>query len=224
MWARAMWLLLAVEVLATVVDLCFGPWGPRVHWEERFNARAGVQLACGHGEALWRMQYRTFCGGCSAEAVMAAPLFTWLGPTVRVWKTIPVFFHLGIVGLGTFIARRATDERAAVAWLLLMITAPGYYRDLALTGWGNHAESTFFPLLAVALLVFGKGRLPVQLLAGAVVGLGVWFCHTSAHALPAVAVACLWTGRWRAIGAAAAVPAGLLPWWLYHRDRAPASD
>ena len=97
MWARAMWALLALEVVATLVDLTFGPWGPRVHWEERFNARAGVQIACGHIDAVWAMQYRTFCGGCTAEAVMAAPLFLALGPVVKVWKVIPTLFHLGIV-------------------------------------------------------------------------------------------------------------------------------
>lgn len=224
MWARAMWLLLAAELVATVLDLNLGPWGPRVHWEERFNARAGVQVACGHIDALWSLQYRTFCGGCSAEAVMAAPLFRLFEPTVRVWKLVPVAFHLGIVGLGTYVARRAVDERGAVAWLVLAIGAPGFYRDLALTGWGNHAESTLFPLLAVALLLAGKGRLHVQLLAGAVTGLGLWFCHTSAHALGAVAVAAVLTGRWRSLACGLALPAGLTPWWLYHRERAMATD
>lgn len=224
MWARAMWALLALEVVATLADLAFGPWGPRVHWEERFNARAGVQIACGHIDAVWAMQYRTFCGGCTAEAVMAAPLFLALGPVVKVWKVIPTLFHLGIVALGMVLARRAVDERAAVAWLVLMIGAPAFYRDLALTGWGNHAESTFFPFAAAAVVIWGRGRLHVQAIAGAIAGLGLWFCHTSAHALPAVAVVCLWTGRWRAVAAGAAVPLGLLPWWRYHQVDTAAKD
>ena len=219
-----MWILLAVEVLATVADLCFGPWGPRVHWEERFNARAGVQLACGHADAVWAMQYRTFCGGCTAEAVMAAPLFTGFGPTVRVWKLVPVFFHLGITGFGALLARRAVDERAAVAWLLLMIGAPGFYRDLALTGWGNHAESTFFPLAAAGLVVLGRGRVPVQALGGAIAGLGLWFCHTSAHALLALGVLGLMMGRWRVLAAAAAFPVGMIPWYRYHQVDTQAKD
>lgn len=225
---RVLVLLFAVEAFATAGDLLLGPWA-RTHWEELFNAREGVQLACGHFDRAWSWQYRTFCGGCTAEGVLAAPLFRAIGPTVLAWKAIPAGFHLVVTALGAWVAARTVGTRAAGAWLLLTMAAPGYYRELFLLGWGNHAESTAFPLLAIFLIGSAPGRsaLPrsaLLTLAGLVTGLGLWFCHTSAHALPALVLAALLSGRgWSAIFLAA-IPVGALPWWEYHRSRPQAMD
>ncbi len=213
--------LLLAEALATVGDLLLGPWA-RTHWEELFNARGGVQFACGHLDRAWAMQYRTFCGGCTGEGVLAAGLFAAVPPTVLAWKLIPSGIHLGITGLGTWAAWRASGRWAGALFAGLMMAAPGYYRDLALTGWGNHAESTLFPLLALLLVVAGRGALrgAIGLLAaGAVTGLGLWFCYTSGHALPALLAAAWLTRRWLTPLALLAIPLGLLPWWGFHRDR-----
>ena len=64
---------------------------------------------------LWALQYRSFCGGCTAEAVLAVPLFRALGPTVLAWKLVPVAFHLGVTLLGTAVARLAGGWRPALA-------------------------------------------------------------------------------------------------------------
>ena len=88
MAARVALCLVLVELLSTIGDLLLGPWA-RTHWEELFNARAGVQFACGHLDRAWEMQYRTFCGGCTAEGVLAVPLYVLLGPTVLAWKAVP---------------------------------------------------------------------------------------------------------------------------------------
>ncbi len=217
--------LLALEVLATGLDLGLGPWS-RMHWEELFNARAGVQLTCGHWDRIQALQYRPFCGGCTAEAVLAVPLFRAFGATVQAWKLVPVAFHLGVVFLGTAVARLAGGQRAALVWLLLMIAAPGFYRDLALTGWGNHVESSVFPLGAVLLIAWAAragpwARAPLLVGAGLWTGLGLWFCHTSAHALPALAVAALLASRWQWPAFVAGVPLGAWPWWAH---RAATSD
>ena len=215
---RLVWALLALEVLATILDLWLGPWS-RMHWEERFNARAGVQLTCGHWERIWDLQYRSFCGGCTAEAVLAVPVFRALGATVLAWKIIPVSFHLAVTALGTAVAQLAAGPRAAVIWLGLMIGAPGFYRDLALTGWGNHVESSVFPLGAVLLMAFAagarvRGRATGLLVAGLWTGLGWWFCHTSAHALVALGVgAVLVSRRWWPLFWAG-IPIGAAPWWI----------
>jgi len=219
--------LLVLEVVATALDLWFGPWS-RMHWEELFNARAGVQLTCGHWDRIAALQYRSFCGGCTAEAVLAVPLFRALGATVQAWKVVPVLFHLGITLLGTGVARLAGGPRAAVVWLLLMIAAPGFYRDLALTGWGNHVESTIFPLGALLLLAAGArvrpwARSPLLLTAGAWAGLGLWFCHTSAHALPALGVAALLASRWQWPAFVVGVPLGAAPWWRYQQQSTDAN-
>lgn len=219
--------LLVFEVLATVLDLWLGPWS-RMHWEEQFNARAGVQLTCGHWDRIWALQYRSFCGGCTAEAVLAVPLFRTFGATVLAWKVVPVAFHLAVTGLGTAVARLAGGWRVALVWLALMVAAPGFYRDLALTGWGNHVESTVFPLGAVLLVAAAArmpawGRSPLLLLAGAWAGLGLWFCHTSAHALPALGLAALLATRTQWPVFLAGIPLGAVPWWRFQQQSTDAN-
>ncbi|MCK6507470.1 hypothetical protein L6R53_29580 [Myxococcota bacterium] len=227
-WPRVAAGLVLAELLATGLDLWLGPFA-RVHWEERFNARVGVQLLCGHAEKALDLQYRTFCGGCTAEAWLAVPLFATLGPTHLVWKLVPALFHAAILALGAGVAARAAGAPAAAAWALLMLGAPGYYRELAHTGWGNHAESTALPLLALVLLL-GAERAPAPAralrgaLAGAATGLGLWFAHTSAHLLPAALLVALLSLRGQVLAFLVALPIGLWPWWAYHRDRDPARD
>lgn len=223
--------LVLLELLLCLGDMTLGPWG-RLHWEELFNARGGVHFACGHVEAAGNLQYRTFCGGCTAEGLMSAPLFRAFGPTVLVWKLVPLTFHAVIVAAGAALVGLAAPTRRSAAGALfvaLIVAAPGYYRDLALTGWGNHAESMAFPLLAALLLCAAAGRgglarAPLMLVAGATAGLGLWYCHTSGHALPALLLLALLAGRALSPLFLCGLAGGLLPWWLYHRDRAPAAD
>lgn len=225
---RLLWVLLGLEAVLHALDLVLGPWA-RMHWEELFNARAGVQLACGHLDAVDALQYRTFCGGCTAEAVLAAPLFRGLGPTVLVWKALISAFHLAILALGATVLRRLISVRAAAAFVLVMAGGPGWYLELSHTGWGNHLESTLFPLGALVLLsaVQASGR-PVRfagvLCAGGIAGLGLWFGQTSAWALPALGLAALWVGRWGAPLFGLGLVAGMAPWFAYYRDKPGATD
>ncbi|MCB9791382.1 MAG: hypothetical protein H6741_01530 [Alphaproteobacteria bacterium] len=224
---RPSWWLLAalllLELLGTLADLLLGPHA-QVPPEALYNARAGLLVACGHGDALWEMQYRAFCGGCSAEALLAAPSFLALGPSVLAWRLVPAALHLGVVGAGAAWAWRSLGPWMAALWVTLMMGAPGFYRELALTGFGNHAEASAFTLGAAALLVLGGARRRVQLLSGAaaglLAGLGLWFCYTAAHALPALLALALARGRWRLGALLLAAPLGASPWWLYHRGRA----
>ena len=215
--------LLLLELLACAGDLLLGPFG-RVHWEERFNARAGLQLACGHWEALTDLQYVAFCGGCTGEALMGVPLFGLLWPTTLVWKLVPLAFHAVVLAMGAWLATRAAGARAGAAFVALLAAAPGYYRELVLTGWGNHVESAAFPLTAAVLLVLAAGRGPVQRAglvgaAGAIAGLGAWFCHTSTWALPGLFLGALWVAPLASPLFIAAAWAGFQPWRLYFGER-----
>ncbi len=209
--------LIALELVAVAGDLLLGPW-TRIHWEERINIRAGLLVACGHLDLTGVLQYKSFCGGCTAEGLIAAPLFRTVGPSVLVWKLIPAAFHAAVLGAGAALAWRTAGAAAAAGFVALMAAAPGFYRDLTLTGWGNHAESEAFPLIALALLAASGGRIRGGL-AGLVTGLGLWFCHTSVHALPAVLAAAALRGRATLIAVTAAIPVGALPWWIYHHSR-----
>lgn len=221
-------LLLVLELLATLLDLTVGGWGV-MSTEERWNARSGAQLACGHIDAIWALQYKWNCGGCTAEAVLANPVFRVLGPTVLAWKLIPAGIHVFVVMAGSAIAGRAAGVRGAMVWTLTMFAAPGFYRSLSLTGFGNHAESTVFGFVAGALLLACRDstsrrrRVGTAALAGAVVGLGLWFGPTTLHLLPAVALLLVWAGRWPALGFGLALPLGLLPGLAYLSARPGAT-
>ncbi len=222
-WTRIAALLLIIELLSVAGDLFLGPWA-RTHWEELFNVRGGMMFACGHLDMFRELQYRGFCGGCTGEGVLSIPLFHALGPTVLVWKLIPLGFHLTIVALAVGLVGYGVGPRAAAAMAAVYVAAPGYYRDLTLTGWGNHAESEVFPLAAVAALALAAGRgaaLRALLFAaaGVFVGLGMWFGHISAHALPAVGLMAVLAWRWGAPFLVVGVLIGMLPWWAYHGSR-----
>ncbi len=186
-WGLAL-LLLVVELAATAADLLLGVHGG-VHPEERFNALAGALSSCGQWRDLWYLQYQPFCGGCTAEALLATPLFRVLGATVLVWKLVPAGFHVGTIAFGTLLARHAAGRRAALAYALLMLGMPLLFRKLDLMGWGNHAQASLLPLMAAWLLcrrpqaaqrTVGAG------LAGLAAGLGIWFAHISLPLMPAL--------------------------------------
>jgi len=239
-WGGIVVLFIVFELLLSVADLAFGPWG-QMHWEELFNVRAGFQAACGHVASLETLQYRTFCGGCTAEAVVAAPLFLALGPTVLVWKIMLLGFYGGILAGGALVLRRIGGPAggpAGLAWVGLNMASPGWYRELIHTGWGNHLESAAFPLLALALLLrrpWAGPELPEAprgaldgawrgCAAGLLLGAGLWFCQTSAWGAPLVLLALLDAPGWRgrlgaALGLLPAAAAGAWPAWAYYRDR-----
>ncbi len=220
--------LVMVELLASVLDLLWGPWAT-MHWEELFNARAGVQFACGHWDAADELQYRTFCGGCTAEGFLAAPFFRMFGPTVLLWKIVILGFHGAVLGAGAWLLVQLVSWRAGIAFVLLMAAAPGWYRELVHTGWGNHAESTAFPLLAAALLTAAsfRDRWPrtgLLWLAGAVTGFGLWFGQTSAWALPMLLLGAMVVGRAWSIVFGLGGAMGMVPWLLYYQDKPGATD
>lgn len=212
------WLIavLVLELILLVVDLLLGP-GARLAPEEAWNTRAGLQLACGHGEALWDLQYRSFCGGCTGEALLAWPLFHTLGQDLWTWKLVPLRFHVATIALGTALSARAWGVHGALAFAGLMVAAPPVYRDLALTGYGNHVEATAFVLGAAVLWVEGQRRgwglrLLALLASGTVAGLGVWFAWSSVYGLVPLLV--LGGLAWRRGGLVwlVALPVGWLPW------------
>lgn len=211
--------LLLLALLLLAVDLAAQVGGP-VGWEEGLNARGALMVACGHGDRLLDLQYRPSCGGCSAEALLAAPLFALLGPRLLAWKLLPLGFHLLMLAAGALWLQRSPGparSRVLLAWLLLEIGAPGFYRSLSSIAWGNHFEGAALGLLAVALALWADGlasrasRRLAWSAAGLVAGLSLSFVMSAAWAAGAVLVLAL---RGRARGgllAALALPLGLLP-------------
>ena len=122
-WSRWLWGLLLVELLASLVDIALGPWSV-IGFEEGRNARAAMQLACGHADRLFDLQYRDFCGGCTGIAVVAAPVLRLLGATVAVWKLVPAAFHMGLVAAVAAVAARGGQARSAMWAVAVLVASP----------------------------------------------------------------------------------------------------
>ena len=210
-------MLLLAEVCATLLDIGLGPWSV-VGFEEGRNARAALQVACGHVDRLWELQYRDFCGGCTGVALVGAPLLRLLGDHVAVWKLVPAAFHLGLVAVVAGLLRRHSGPFAGAVAVAVFAAAPPALRELSLTGWGNHSEVRVLVFAAAALLLLPNRSWPSSLAAGTVTGLALWFAHIAAFALPALGMLAARRGR-AGVAFAAGVPIGLVPLVLYAWSR-----
>ncbi len=215
---RRLW---ALEAGLTVAEVLYGAGG-QVVTEERYNAMAGLQLACGHAEALWTLQYKAFCGGCSADAVAGAGLFRVFGEGELIWKAVPATWRLVTVGSAGWLAQLLAGPRAALVAVALLVGAPAFWTELSLVGFGNHAEASALVLTAAAVFTAAlragvATRLVALPLAGALTGAACWYAWSSLYALAALGVAGLLTLRRGGPLAWVGVPLGAWPAWAYHQ-------
>ena len=78
-------------------------------FEELLNARSAVLVACGHMDSVADLQYRSFCGGCTADALVGA-LPAWVsGGSVSGWKLVPLLFHCLATGCVVALALAASS-------------------------------------------------------------------------------------------------------------------
>ena len=205
---------MGIAVLAIGLDLGFG-LSPEVAYEEGRNARAALMFSCGHWEEWRTLQYRPFCGGCTVDAVVAAPLFVVFGPTVGVWKLVPAAWAVGVCLLIGALATRLGGIRAGIGASLLALAVPPAIRELALIGWGNHAEGLVFPLLGAFVLVGERPGPWVRALVGGLLGgFGSYYAHSTSFFLPAL-VLCA-PGLGPRVVLVASLLVGFSPFILWH--------
>lgn len=149
------------------------------NWEESYNAAVGYYAwTAGLWDHVLRLQQKSFCGGCTVVGLMAAPSLGIFGDELWAWKLVPLLWTIATMLVGAAALRALVGEAAAVAWLVLTaVPLPGV-SELGLMAWGNHAESTLFVLGALGATARGRHGVAALLL-----GLGLWFCRTSAYAL-----------------------------------------
>jgi hypothetical protein len=134
---------------------------------------------------LPQSQYMSFCGGCTAEALMAWPLFEVFGPTLLAWKSIPLFFGLMLLALTVLLGRVAAPAVGLLAGCFLLLSPPFFFAN-ALIGYANHFEASVF-VLAGVLLAFRYREQPSNARAavlGLALGIGLWFCYSGAFGIP----------------------------------------
>lgn len=166
-----------------------------VDCEERFNAAHGAVLAHGHWDALLDLQYRRFCGGCTATAAAAGLVFSALPASFAAWKIVPIAVFAAIAAVG-FRGLWQTEGRVG-AWLfaLLCWLPPLNTVKLGLLAWGNHQEAGLW----VLLLLIGAGRAGGRLRLGLLAGFALWFGFSSVFAALALALGELGEGRRRGL-------------------------
>ncbi|MCB9759282.1 MAG: hypothetical protein H6739_05540 [Alphaproteobacteria bacterium] len=202
--------LIAARVLLDGATLTADP-GRFVNWEETWNAtEAWFLWHAGLWDQLLALQYKEFCGGCTALAAMGAPVLGLAGDHWLAWKAVGLVWTAATLAVGFVAARRWLGLGAAWCFLALLAAAPRGLAELDLYLWGNHAASALPVLAALAL---ARGR-PRPLALGIVAGAALWFCRTSAYggvvAMGAAALA--WSGRGRlTVGFLAGASLMLLP-------------
>jgi len=159
----------------SIETLLANPYRFRNH-EEAYNATVGWLVW--HG-GLWgdllRLQYRTFCGGCTVVSVAAAPLLGILGDRFFVWKGLAIAWGMVTVGVAFVAGARLWGRPAGIALALLLALPPRGLSESALMLWGNHQETALFLMVCLALLPRGGLALGVML------GASLWFCRTSGY-------------------------------------------
>jgi hypothetical protein len=190
------------------------------HWEELHSPTAAALLASGHSwTRLLSLQYMPFCGGCTLETIAILPTTILLGPSLAIWKCIPLLFGLGILGLTMSIAHRIGGGSAARFAGLCLVFAPGFYQDNRMVAWGNHFEvaSIILGLVWLWMRWMDRGGRRLAGVFGVCLGLGFWFCYSSGFVGPVLVM--LWMRakdreRWRTEGPwlLAGAVLGLVPW------------
>ncbi len=157
--------------------------------EEAVNASQALALLAGHGGMEFlRLQYATFCGGCTVDAAMGAAVFYALDPSWLAWKMVAVVTFAGFSGAAVALIRRAHGLPAAVALTVLVTLPSKLWLALSLVALGNHQEAGL--LGALGLLVLAVSRsVRGTLLAGLILGFSLFVGWSAAPAAAAAAVA-----------------------------------
>ncbi len=208
--------LVVLSIVALQLAAVFNPSIVEVDREEMFNAGQAWALLNGHLTDLFRLQYREFCGGCTADALLAMPLFAVLGPRWLVWKLVPIAYTVLTAVVGMRVLGRRVGLVAAVAFGGLLVLPPRAWLHLSLIGWGNHYEAGMVATCGLFLLADGlaephpRWRLAV---AGLVLGAAVWIGFSGVFGVLAGGLVLLARRRWTAIPLVlGGVVLGLSPW------------
>jgi len=170
--------------------------------EELYNAGHARLLQLGHLQAAQLLQYRSYCGGCTINALAGAGVFTVLGPSLWAWKLVPALYSAVAVLVGSGALQRRIGPLAAVVFAGLFILPPPTWQYLSLVGWGNHMEAGCISVLAVVLLtrLLESPSTARAMALGSVVGLGMWIGFSSGFVALAVAASLVLHRAWRWLG------------------------
>lgn len=194
--------LFLVAVLAPVLlqlAALFNPDMVTLDCEERYNAGHAIMLLEDHADAVLRLQYRRFCGGCTFTAVAGAGVMSLAGTSWLAWKGVALLFTAMLSGVGTRLLERQIGRAAAVAWVVLLCLAPLNWVRLNLISWGNHVEAGVWAVCILALVFRARDR-RWHLATGALCGGALWFGFSSVFVVLGAFAYRAFQRRWRDLG------------------------
>ena len=191
---------LLTALLFTLLQLALvgNPGLVELNAEELYNAAHAEAILSLGAAAVFPLQYRPFCGGCTLDAALGAGLFRLLGPSLLVWKLVPIL--LGAAGVGALVQAtwRHAGRAPGLAVTLALLLSPPAWSRLGLVAWGNHFECSAAVLVALALAL-GPPRPRRELAFGLTLGLGLSIGWSAAFATLGVGAWLLGRRAWSAL-------------------------
>ena len=204
--AAAGWCLLVLLPVVACLARLVGHPGAFFDGEASIPATIGRELHLCGADLVFHYQLVAYQGSLVLDSLLSSVGYAVFGDHLLAWHSVPLLWLLMASAAGCQVLHRAVGPAGAVAWPLLLATAPFIVKDGLVSGIGGHAVGPAWGLAALALaLAVDPDRRRSWLWAlasGAVLALGAWHVRSAALAAPAVAVVCL-RGGWRAVVACA---------------------
>jgi hypothetical protein len=185
-----------------VVALLLRLWGHAgyLHDSESLMVpTVGREIGHGHWREAIFYQYNLTQGGILIDGGLAGLGFEVFGDHLLAWKWYALAYAAAGTVFGMIILKRTAGAAAAVVWPLLLMAAPFVLKDGLLTPAGHHSTGFVWALGALAVALGGSAEKPSWqrgLLAGALLGVAMFYMRTAVSAGPAVAIALL-RGGWK---------------------------
>ncbi|HCP45986.1 MAG TPA: hypothetical protein DIU15_08100 [Deltaproteobacteria bacterium] len=187
-------LYLPLACVAVLAALARGLAHPTyfVDGEALIGPTVGRELFHGHLLDLFHYQIIVYQGSLLVDALLAVVGFAVFGDHLLAWQSVSLVYIAVLAVSGSYLLDSVCGRVGAIAFPLLLATAPFLVKDGLLAGIGGHGSGVFYAVLSTALAV-SAGKNPDQrgraLLAGAALAFGCWYIRTVILALPACLLA-----------------------------------
>jgi hypothetical protein len=177
--------------------------------EASIPATIGRELHLCGADLVFHYQVVAYQGSLVMDSLLSSVGYAVFGDHPLAWHVVPLMYVLLASAAGCLALHRTVGPIGALAWPLLLATAPFVVKDGLVSGIGGHPMGPTWGLAALALALQvepeGRRRWAWALAAGAVLGLGTWHVRSTVVAGPAVLLPCILGGRKAVLGFAVGV-------------------